>query len=283
MYEIAMIHWMRAEPLEATVGRLARCGYDGIEINGDPTLYDAHAVGALLERFGVRPVGAVTLTSTKGRDLIHPEKSARLDALKYLKDTIDFVSEIGGRLVCCVPSAVGRTSSETSATSEWQWCIEGLTEAAALAGELDVSIAIEAICRFETNFINRCDQALAMVAEVDLPNVGICLDTYHMNMEENDMLDAIRQARGHLLDFHVADNNRKPPGQGSLNWTAILETLTEIDYRGPLTAEVDYPLDRSPLSPYVSDEGRLPADAYDRVVCDTVGFLRPLMMHVANR
>ena len=57
-----------------------------------------------------------------------------------------------------------------------------------------------------------------MVEDVDLPNVGVCLDTYHMNQEERDPLAAIRAVGPRMVDFHVADSNRRPPGQGAIDW-----------------------------------------------------------------
>jgi sugar phosphate isomerase/epimerase len=112
-----------------------------------------------------------------------------------------------------------------------------------------VTIAIEPLNRFETNFVNRHDQALLLAQEVG-DDVGVCLDIYHMNQEESDPLGALRAAGDRLFDFHVADNNRMACGQGALDWASIIGTLKEIGYDGSITVEFVPPLDRTPANPY---------------------------------
>ena len=122
---------------------------------------------------------------------------------------------------------------------------------------------LEPITRFETYLLNRAEQALAMVADVDLPNVGVCLDTYHMNQEEQDPLAAIRALGPRMFDFHVADSNRRPPGQGAIDWPAILAPSTRSSYEGHLTAEVDPPRDCSRLATVPEEDGEFASDYYD--------------------
>ncbi len=110
-------------------------------------------------------------------------------------------------------------------------------------------MALEPLNRFETNFLNRHDQAL-MLAEEIAHDVGVCLDTYHMNQEEPDIYGAIHNAGPKLYDLHVADNNRMAPGQGALDWEKIVATAKEAGYDGALTVEFVPPLDRTPANPY---------------------------------
>ena len=112
-----------------------------------------------------------------------------------------------------------------------------------------MKLALEPLNRFETYFLNRHDQALALAAAVG-PDCGICLDTFHLNIEEKDMLGAIRAAKGKLVDFHVADNNRLACGMGALDWGKIIGTLKEIGYTGALTVEFVAPVDRTPANPF---------------------------------
>ena len=132
---------------------------------------------------------------------------------------------------------------------EWEWAVEGMKEIYAYAESLGILIGIEPINRFETYFINRGDQALAL-AEAVGPNCGVCLDTFHMNIEEDDMYAAIRRAKGRLVGFHVADNNRMAPGMGTINWRKVIKTLQEIGYDKVLSVEFCSPLDRTPANPY---------------------------------
>ena len=84
-----------------------------------------------------------------------------------------------------------------------------------------VKIAVEPLNRFETYFFNRAAQALALADAVS-PECGVCLDAFHLNIEEEDMYDAIRLAGKRLFDFHVADNNRFAAGLGQLDWKKIV-------------------------------------------------------------
>ena len=272
--KLSMIHWMREEPLEQTVARLASAGYDGLEINGEPDHYDAVEVRDILDRHGIVLWGAVTLMEHGGRDMVHPDRFVRVGTQRYLQDTIQLIADLGGQVLCCVPSTIGKTQPLTTPSTEWQWCIDGLRAAGEFAGERGVKIALEPITRFETYLLNRAEQALAMVEDVDLSNVGVCLDTYHMHQEEQDPLQAIRTVGDRLFDFHVADSNRRPPGQGAVDWPPILRALDEIGYTGHLTAEVDPPRDRSRLATVPEEDGQFAGAYYDQVVAATPAFLR---------
>ena len=255
--KVAMHNWMRAEPVETTIRRLAKYGYDGIEISYDsvalgPGAPGVDAVRDMLRDNGVECVGSISLMFA-GRDLIHADPGVRDSSVDYLNGCISMVHQLrdgqGGGTMTIVPSEVGKVKEMASPEEEWGWAIEGLKRVAAHAREHGVRIAIEPLNRFETNFLNRHDQALLLASEVG-DDVGICLDIYHMNMEEADPLQAIRNAGPKLFDFHVADNNRMACGQGALDWAAILGALKEVGYEGSLTVEFVPPLDRTPANPY---------------------------------
>ena len=106
---------------------------------------------------------------------------------------------------------------------------------------------IEPLNRFETYFIKRHDQALRLVEEVGY-DMRVVLDAFHINIEEEDWRQAIRNVGSRLLDFHVADNNRKPCGQGRYDWAEVVSILKEINYQGPMTAEFVLQMDRTPLA-----------------------------------
>ena len=121
-----------------------------------------------------------------------------------------------------------------------------------------VRVAIEPLT-LETYFFNRCAQALALADAVS-PDCGVCLDAYHLNMEETNIHDAIRLAGKRLFDFHVADNNRFAAGLGHLDWAKIVGTLREIGYDGALTNEFVAPVDRTPAAPYPDMVEKNPVD-----------------------
>jgi sugar phosphate isomerase/epimerase len=181
------------------------------------------------------------------RDLVHEDPYARAASVAYVKDCLTFVSRMGGKIVTVVPSTVGKIVPMGSPADEWGWCVEALKECQAHAETVGVRIGLEPLNRFETYFLNRCDQALALADAVG-GDCGVALDAFHMNIEESDLLAAIRAAGDRLVDFHVADNNRMPPGHGALDWNAIVAELVGIGYGGHLTVEFVASVDRSAIS-----------------------------------
>ena len=254
--KIAMHNWMRAEPVETTIRRLAKYGYDGIEISYDsvelvPGAPGTAAVRDMLRENNLECVGSISLMF-EGRDLVHADASVRESSVDYLKKCITMIKELrdgeGGNM-SIVPSEVGKVKAMAEPDEEWRWAVEGLKAVREHASAEGVTIAVEPLNRFETNFINRHDQALLLAQEVG-PDVGVCLDVYHMNMEEADMYQALRNAGDRLFDVHVADNNRMACGQGALEWGRIFDTLREIGYDRSITVEFVPPIDRTPANPY---------------------------------
>ena len=290
--KISMHNWMRPEPIETTITRLARSGYNGIEISGEPALYDPEQVKGLLDANGLECWGSVTLM-TGGRDLVHEDHYVRRASVEYVKDTLTMVSELGGKILTVVPSTVGKVVPMGSPEDEWRWCVEGLKECQAHAEQVGVRMGVEPLCRFETYFINRGDQARQMANDVG-GDCGVTLDVFHMNIEEADWAQALRDAGDYLVDVHVADNNRLPPGQGALDWDKLASVLADIGYDEYLTVEFVVPVDRSPLSQrqeiadagaggasqgveqFLRDHGTgiLPEHYYDRYVQESIDRLR---------
>lgn len=245
---LSMHNWMRSEPLEVTLARLSRCGYGSIEIKGEPDQYDTGEVRALLDKYDLECWGAVTLTLGE-RNLCAKDEKQRADTVQYMKDCVTMVKELNGQEITIVPATVGKIVPDGTPEEEWQWAVDGLTEIHELASVSGVRMAIEGLNRFETYFVNRGDQALALANAVS-PDVGVCLDAFHMNIEEVDFLEAIRNVGDRLVDFHVADNNRMAAGMGTLDWAAIVATLKEVGYDGALTVEFVAPIDRTPANQY---------------------------------
>jgi len=239
---------MRAEPIEVTIRRLARCGYHSIEIEGEPSKYDTSEVRKLLKENNLFCFGSVSLMF-EGRDLIHADEQVRDNTIQYLKDCITMVKEMEGREMTIVPSQVGKVHAMASEEEEWNWAVEGLREVYHHSEKAGVVIGIEPLNRFETNFLNRHDQAL-MLAEAVGPNCGVCLDAFHINIEEADLYQAIMNSADRLVAFHVADNNRMACGQGDYDWVRLLTTLKAAGYNDALTVEFVAPLDRTPANPY---------------------------------
>ncbi len=118
-----------------------------------------------------------------------------------------------------------------------QRVLVGLKEAGDYAAQHGVEFAIEPLNRFETDFCNTARQAVELATQVGSPAVNVMLDTFHMNMEEDDLGRAIRRAAAYLIHFQANENHRGCLGTGHLNWAEICHVLAELGYRGPITLE----------------------------------------------
>ena len=245
---LSMHNWMRAEPIEVTIARLAKYGYESIEIGGEPRRYNTKDVKKLLDENGVRCWGSVTLMF-EGLHLPSPSETTRANTVQYIKDCITMVKELDGEILTIVPGTVGKVNPDATPEEEWQWAVEGMKEVDAWSKQEGVRICVEPINRFETYFCSRANQALAL-AEATSPECGVCLDAFHINMEEADPHESIRKVGSRLTDFHVADTNRFACGWGHWDWAKLVGTLKSIGYDGALTVEFVAPVDRTPADPF---------------------------------
>jgi len=249
---------MRAEPVETTLRRGKQYGLQSIEISGEPDQYKTSDVRKLLKELDMFCWGSVTLT-LGDRNLAAKDEAQRAATVDYMKQVATMVHELEGTELTVVPATVGKVSPDGSPEEEWKWVVDSLKEVYELTEKFGIKIALEPLNRFETYFLNRADQAVALAKDVG-PNCGVCLDAFHMNIEEVDFMEAIRTAGDMLVDFHVADNNRMPPGMGQLNWPEIVKTLTEVGYDGAMTLEFVTPIDRTPVTKWPNQVETNPVD-----------------------
>ena len=133
--------------------------------------------------------------------------------------------------------------------------VEGLKEAGEYALKNNIRLTLEAWNRYETYLITKLDMALKMVNEVGLENVGVMGDTFHMNIEESNMGDAIRNVGKKLYYLHIADSNRAAPGRGHIDFEEIAQALKDIDYNGWISMEL-LPAAANPFSGIVQEAFR---------------------------
>jgi D-psicose/D-tagatose/L-ribulose 3-epimerase len=261
-----------ARPLERTVAVLAAAGVDGLEVSGEPER-DAGALAAALGSAGIAPLGttAVSRWPTAERDLAHAERAARRRAVAYYRGCVDLAAALGAPVVAVIPGAVGRVEPLTSAEREWRYAVEGIRELALYAGEQGVTVAVEAINRYETHIVNRVEQALAL-ADAAGGGVGVVADTFHMQLEESDPAGAVAQAGASLCALHVADSNRRGLGHGTLDVAPIVAAARRGGFRGPLVLECT----AAGPDPFAADKGAEAMRILDVEVAESVRILRRL-------
>ncbi|GFN22582.1 sugar phosphate isomerase/epimerase family protein [Thermanaeromonas sp. C210] len=249
-FKYSISNWIYGdEALETTFQRLKRYGYDGVELMGEPARYDTDEVEALCKQYGLKVLSIAGMYPwpTEERDLSNPREEVRRRAVQYLKDCCDFAVRLEAGVIIVVPSAVGkvlpvgepRDEEEwlKAYDKEWKLAVESLGEAALYAEKQGVVLAIEPINRYETFLVNTCEQGLRMIQEIGSPAVKLHLDVFHMNIEERDVAQAIRAAKGVLVNLHVADSNRTAVGEGHIDFKAVLQALLDIGYEGMLSLE----------------------------------------------
>jgi D-psicose/D-tagatose/L-ribulose 3-epimerase len=174
------------------------------------------------------------------RDLIHPDPAIRESGMAYLRGAIDATAALGAtNLVGPLYSAVGRTWQMTADERgrDTDILVENLTMLAAYAHDRGVRLGVEPLNRFETSFINLASQVIEVVDRVGSPACGIMLDTFHMNIEEKSLGDAIRAAGPRLIHLHACENDRGAPGSGNVTWDQVKQGLKDIGYDGPVVIE----------------------------------------------
>lgn len=221
------------------LGHFRAMGYDTIEICiDDPADLTATAVRAALRDLDMSAsIGGVF---TDERDMSSEEESVRKNARTYLLECVSFAAAVGARVVSGpMYAAVGKTAYLEPREREAQRAraVEGLRAVARNAADLGILLSIEPLNRFETDLVNTVEQGLELCDQIDLPNVGLTLDTFHMNIEEPDLPQAIRAAGGRLISFQASENDRGTPGSGHIDWVGVFRALDEVDYRGPVIVE----------------------------------------------
>lgn len=225
------------EDVSESIDRLARLGYDAVEVEGEPGRYDPRRIRKLAEDAGLS-VGSVCPNFTEERDLSHPDPDVREAALAYLRELTDFSAEVGAPLFIVAPTAYARVRPIAEPRDEWRWAVEGIRTAGEYAASLGIDLSLECWNRYGTYMLNRLDEGARMWRETGLSNGGIMADTFHMNIEERSITGAIRDFADILNHVHLSDSNRLAPGLGHVDFAEALRTLREVGYGGDLAFEL---------------------------------------------
>jgi D-psicose/D-tagatose/L-ribulose 3-epimerase len=225
--------------LNQLVPHVAALGFDWIELPLEiPNSFDYRQARAMIADHGLGVSMAAVISPE--RDLIHTDPAVRAAGMDYARHAIAAAAQVGaGNLVGPLYSSVGRTwlATPDERARDLDILEEQLRALALLAADEGVTLCLEPLNRFETSFVNLTSQALEIVDRVDHNACQLMLDTFHMNIEERSLGDAIRSAASHLRHLHASENDRGTPGEGHVPWTEIAAALHEIDYRGPVVIE----------------------------------------------
>ena len=214
-------------------------GFDSVEIAlEDAAHIDPVLIKKALDDNGLR-CDSLSSAMGPGKDLRGTEEEQK-NSISYIKSLLDVMPILGCPvLIGPLYSTVGRAEAVEKEVYKRQWdtVVQHLRMLSEYADKLDLQLAIEPLNRFETDFMNTCEQGLKMIEEVNNPALLLLLDTFHMNIEEKDLARAILKAGSKLGHFHACGSDRGTPGGDHTDWNGIYLALKEINYNKSIVIE----------------------------------------------
>jgi D-psicose/D-tagatose/L-ribulose 3-epimerase len=225
------------ESIMPVLDRLKSMGYDGVEVpmfELDEKFYAEW--GKRLDKIGLRRT-AVTVR-TEADNPISPDAAVRAAGVAANKKALDCCQALGAETVCGpFHSALGSFSGAGPTADEWKWGVDSMRQTAEHAEKAGVMLAVEALNRFECYFLNCAADAARFVAEVNHPRCRMMYDTFHSNIEEKNIGEAIRTAAPYLAHVHISENDRSTPGQGNVRWAENFDAIAKSGYDGWMVVE----------------------------------------------
>lgn len=217
--------------------QLKKMGYDGVEV----PMFELDVAkyvewGKRLDDLGLER----TAVSCRGGDdnPISPDAAVRARGVENNKRTLDCCQAIGAKILAGpYHSAIGVFSGNCPTKDEWAWGVDSMRQTAEYAATCGVTLAVEYLNRFEIYLLNSAADTARFVKEVKHPNCRMMYDTFHANIEEKDIADAIRSCAKQTVHVHISENDRGTPGQGHVHWAETFDTLKEVGYDGWMVIE----------------------------------------------
>ncbi len=223
---------------ETNMAKIAGWGYEGVELAiRDPKLVDPVKLEGLLSSHGLKvpAIGTGQAWSEERLSFTSSDKSIRWKAIERIKSHFPLAARFKALII--IGLMRGITPEGQTRVQSLEYLAACLQECCEEAEKSGIQLALEPINRYETDLIPSVSQGLDLLQRVDAKNLGLLLDTFHMNIEEVNIEDSLKKCREHLFHFHVADSNRWYPGAGHLDFPSILHTLNSTGYKGWVSGE----------------------------------------------
>lgn len=222
--------------LRLAIEQTAAAGFDLIEIPlMDPDKADPAAVGRAASAAGLSLTASLGLAEDTDISSADPEVHGA--GVARLMRCLEFLADAGGtHLVGVIYCAMRKYMAPADAQNRKQ-SVEGIARVAERARELGIRVGVEVVNRYESNLLNTGRQALRFVQDVSADNVDVHLDTYHMNIEEPDMMSPVLDAAGRLGYVHIGESHRGYLGSGTVDFDSFFRALARVGYDGPVVFE----------------------------------------------
>jgi D-psicose/D-tagatose/L-ribulose 3-epimerase len=217
--------------------KLKSLGYDGVELPiFEPDTAKFARWGKRLDEMGLERT-CVTIR-TANDNPISPDAKTRAAGVAITKRTLECCQAVGAKTLCGpYHSALGEFTGKGPTADEWKWGVDSMRQTAENAKACGVMLGVEYVNRFECYFLNCVADTVRFVREVDHPNCRMMYDTFHANIEEKNIAQAIREAAPYTVHVHISENDRSTPGQGNVDWATNFKTLKETGYNGWMVIE----------------------------------------------
>jgi len=230
---LSFIPGWSAEGGRYAIEKTAEYGFDMMEIILPASLdFDPISTKKQLDQHGI--AGRCTLNLPADCHLpVYPEKATAI-----MKAAIDKVAEMEGDFLGGVlHSAIAQFTGQPCTKEERLIVLQVFTEVAAYARERNITIAPEPINRYESYVFTAASEVLDLIDSIGTDNIGLHLDTFHMNIEERNFYDPIISAGNRLKHLHITESDRGMLGEGNVHWDDLFRGLAKINYQGPLVLE----------------------------------------------
>jgi len=212
-------------------------GFEGVEIPlMELDVIDAEKTKKELERHGVTALGSMGLP--QNLDITSSDAATRERGVEHMKRSIEVISELGGDSINgVVYTAWGKITGKPRTEEEWKYSVDSLKKICQYAKKYGITLGIEPVNRFETYFINTAADAMKLAKDVGEPNIKVHLDTFHMNIEEKNFYQPIKDTGSMLWHMHCCENDRSIAGTGHVDWDGVFRALSEINYNRWIVVE----------------------------------------------
>jgi len=226
-----------------TAKKIAGLGFDIMEVGAGHLIAMSDQEISSLKNLA-KDLG-LTITSNigpaKDKDVAAADKATRDRGIQYLSDIMKAMNKLDSRTLVGVQYTYWPNDfTDLDKPAIWARGVESVKQLGKVAEYYDIDLGLEVVNRFETHILNTVDEANQFCDEVGCKNVNILLDTFHMNIEEDNIPAAIRRSGGRLSELHVGEGNRKLPGEGSLPWAEIGQALRDIHFSKGIVMEPFY-------------------------------------------
>ena len=268
------------EDMSDTLSFLKTSGFDFVEVPINNTdLSKWERIGRQLRELGLG-VQTCTICGPE-HSLISPDETIRRASIDYLKQVVDCSQAVGSEILMGPMYAGFKEFTGRPATvQEWNWSVTGMREVAEYAQEQGVTLAIEYLNRFEIYLLTCANDLVRYVEAVDHPNCRAAFDTFHANMEEKDIADAIRECAPYLVHVQLSENDRSTPGKGHINFNEVFDALQDIGYEGPIAIEAFGP--NPPELAAATHVFRPMFDSPEQLAADGLAFIKLRMSELAT-